>query len=122
MIKSISAGAGLSVSGSTNSLPYINMSIPSAGMMRYNGNSQCIEIYDGTTWLSLYFSNASISLDFDALELLRWVKEYKNREIRVQKLAENDTSVRTALDHVNDAKEKLDIIITLKESKSASTS
>ena len=49
MIKNIIVGPGLQVS--TGSPTYINMSSPSAGMVRYNGNN--MEVYDGVTWIQM---------------------------------------------------------------------
>jgi hypothetical protein len=47
MIKNITT-SDYNIVVSTTSGPYINLSVPSAGMVRYNGSN--MEVYDGAVW------------------------------------------------------------------------
>ena len=55
MIKSLSGGPGVTVNngGTPYAYVYVNMSVPSAGMMRFNGSTSNIEVYDGSVWLTM---------------------------------------------------------------------
>lgn len=110
MIKSATTGWGLQNTGFAPLTPYVNMSNSSAGMIRYNGNNQSIEVYDGTMWYSL---TGTMNLEFttEVKELLDWAKQKREQEQRIQHLADKYPAVK-------DAKEQLDILMTLVEKHS----
>ena len=72
MIKDISTQSPrwMSVYSGSHS-PYISPGSMSAGMMRYNSNTQTIEVYDGNTWLALAGS-ADVSLSPEAQQVMDW--------------------------------------------------
>ena len=70
-----------------HSAPYINMSNPSAGMMRYNGNNCSMEVYDGSTWMMLS-SGASVDLSSDSKAALEWAKAKMREEARLDELCQ----------------------------------
>ena len=60
MIRNITGGYGIHVSGSVYNAPYIDTTRASAGMVRYtNGN---LEVYDGSSWLPLQSSYPQVEL------------------------------------------------------------
>ena len=67
--------------------PYINMSAPSAGMMRYNGNNSSMEVYDGSTWMMLT-SGASVDLSSDSKAALEWATAKMREEARLDELCQ----------------------------------
>lgn len=71
MIASLNCGGGVTVTGGANG-PYVDMSRPSAGMVRYNGNN--MEVYDGHNWLSIS-THASVQLDPDVQRILEWAQK-----------------------------------------------
>ena len=72
MIKSLNSSSPLVyVSNQSHFAPYINMSNPSAGMTRYNGNSNSLEVYDGSTWMQIS-SDVSISVDSRLDTVISW--------------------------------------------------
>ena len=60
----------------------------SAGMMRYNSNTQTIEVYDGNVWLALAGS-ADVSLSPEAQQVMDWaykkMKEDEQLEVLMEK-------------------------------------
>ena len=104
MIKNIIVGPGLQVS--TGSPTYINMSSPSAGMVRYNGNN--MEVYDGVTWIQMS-NTVTMSLDYHTLELLDWARKKRDEEIQIEKLKYNP-AIADLLKQKADIDEKIKIV------------
>jgi hypothetical protein len=113
MIKTINAGAGIRISNGYASTTYVNMSNPSAGMVRYNGNSNNLEVYDGSSWMTLNGAYPIIELDSDVLGVINWAKEKMNKEAKLQELAKTNATVADALTAFETAQEQLDIVATL---------
>ena len=113
MIKSITGGPGLFVSNGSPGGSYINMSNPSAGMMRYNGSTQSIEIYDGAGWQPMSYGHATVQLDSYTLELLAWAREKKKEEDERIKLAQSSPAIKDLLKQIEEKEEQLKIVQTL---------
>jgi hypothetical protein len=123
MIKDvIGTGPFVQVTGGGGYTPYINMSNPSAGMTRFNGNTQSIEVYDGSSWMILSSSVASVSLTGEAVNILSWAKQKMEDEIMLEKLAREHPAINLALDNVKKAKTQLDAIIILSKEHEQTTS
>lgn len=114
MIKSLSVGRGLTVAGGINAPTYINMSNPSAGMMRYNGNNT--EVYDGSSWLTMQSSHAVIEFDADTLSLLDWARKKREEERILEKLAQEHSSIKDLVDQINQKKEQIKMVQILLKS------
>lgn len=95
MIRNITGGAGIIVSGSTYSAPYINTNMPSAGMVRYNAGN--IEVYDGDSWLIMQSSYPTIELDPETCEILQWARNRMVEEQRMKVLADKHPAVADAV-------------------------
>jgi hypothetical protein len=113
MIKTINAGAGIRIQNGYAPATYVNMSNASAGMIRYNGNSNNMEVYDGSSWMSLTGAYPMIELDGDVLAVVNWAKEKMNKEAKIQELAKTNPTVADALAAFEKAQEQLDIVATL---------
>ena len=113
MIKTINAGAGIRIQGNYVSTTYVNMGNASAGMVRYNGNSTNMEVYDGSSWMTLSTAYPVVELDSDVLAVVNWAKEKMNKEAKIQELAQQNKSVADALEAVEKAQEQLDIVAKL---------
>lgn len=113
MIRTINAGAGIRISNGHASTTYVNMSNPSAGLVRYNGNSNNLEVYDGSSWMTLNGAYPIIELDGDVLGIINWAKEKMNKEAKLLELAQQNKTVADALAVVEKAQEQLDIITKL---------
>lgn len=113
MIKNIIGGSGMTVAGGNSSYPYVNMSNPSAGMVRYNGNNQTFEVYDGSSWLSVTGNYTQIELDNDTKILINWAKAKRAEEEYLKKEAENNPTIKDLINQRNDIDKKITMVKTL---------
>ena len=118
----MSSGPFIQVTGGGNFTPYINMSNHSAGMVRYNGNNNNFEIYDGASWMTLSSNVASIGLNSEALNAITWAKKKMEEEAAVEKLAREHPAINIALDNLKKAKIQLDATIILSKEHDQTTS
>lgn len=88
-IKSISGGVGVVVNGGTPAYPVIDMKEVSAGLVRYNTDH--LEVFDGTAWKPLGWSDCNIDLSNPAIDLLSWV-----REKMVEEQSKDTTSIMSS--------------------------
>ena len=107
--------------GSTNN-PYFSMSAPSAGMLRYNGDNSNFEVYDGSSWRSMYGTSASISMNPDAEKAIDWALKQMEREKEWYELASNNEAVRIALEQLEQAKTRLELTTILAKEYEQTTS
>ena len=123
MIKEvIGSGPFVNVSGGSNFTPYINMSNVSAGMTRWNGNTNNFEVYDGSTWMTLSSNVASVGLNNDAVSAITWALKKMAEEADLEKLAREHPAINIALDNLKKAKIQLDATIILSKEHDTSTS
>jgi hypothetical protein len=127
MITSVTANNASSflyVTTGGSSMPYMNMSAPSTGMMRYNGNNQCIEVYDGGSniWMQLYGKTVDININGESIAALEWAKKQMREESEWEKLAVTNEAVKIALENMKKAKQQLDITAKLVKDHNETTS
>jgi hypothetical protein len=109
MIGSIYSGSSsIQVSGGSSST-YINgfSGAQGVGNMRFNTSSQKTEVFDGTNWVTLNMSTASVSLSGEAESLLEWARQKRNEELALERLSETNPTIK---DLVNQIKQKQDQI------------
>jgi hypothetical protein len=119
-----SASSLLYVSTGGASMPYINMNAPSSGMMRYNGNNQCMEVYDGSSnvWLQLHGKSVDINVNGDAIAAVEWAKKQMREDMEWEKLAVTNEAVKIALENMKKARQQLDITAKLVKDHNETTS
>jgi hypothetical protein len=116
MIKSISSSSPfLSISGGNPGSTYIGnySNAPGVGNMRYNPNSQNIEVFDGSTWIILSAHHANINLSDEAASLLQWAKKKMLEEAERNKLAETNPAIKDLMNQIKDKEEQLRVVQTL---------
>ena len=116
MIKSISTTSPyISVSGGNPGSTYIGnySNSPGVGNMRYNPNSQNIEVYDGNTWIILSAHHSTISLTPDAVSLLEWARQKRDQEREIERLAETSPVIKDLITQIKDKEEQIKIVQTL---------
>ena len=117
MISNISATGNplLWISSGGSSMPYINMQAPSSGMMRYNGNNQSIEVFDGSSnvWLQMQGKNVDIQLSGEVQAVVNWSRTRMAEELEWEKLAKTNDAVKIALENMKKAKQQLNITAKL---------
>jgi len=106
-------GRHMYVHGGYDSTPYVNMSNPSAGMVRFNGTSKNFEVYDGNSWMSLIGSIATVGMNPAAESAIDWAMEKMSEEQELLELARKSKSVTIALENLNKAKAELELIAIL---------
>lgn len=111
MIRNLTAGPGIHVSNNSSSSPYINISNPSAGMVRYNGSS--FEVYDGSSWLIMSSSYPQIELDNWTMGAVQWARQKMDEEQRMKELAAKHPAVADALAAKDRAEEAVRIAVAL---------
>jgi hypothetical protein len=112
------------VSSGGSNMPHINMNAPSSGMMRWNGNNNCIEVFDGSMnlWQQMYGKTADIQISGDVLLTVNWAKKKIAEEMEWEKLAETNDAVKIALENMKKAKQQLDITAKLVKEHNESAS
>jgi len=115
MIKSIhSSNPFLTISGGNPGSTYIgNFNGTGVGNMRYNPNSQNIEVYDGSTWIILSAHHATINLNDEAVSLLEWARKKRDEEIEMEKLAQTNPAIKDLVTQIKDKQEQIKVVQTL---------
>ena len=113
MIKGLQGISGLTVSGGNTTVPYVNQNItnPMQGMIRVWGSD--MQVFDGSSWMNMATSYATVGLDQDTQNILQWVRSKQRQEIELLELATKNEAVRIALENVKEAQEQLTIIAHL---------
>jgi hypothetical protein len=126
MITTITATGNslLWVSSGGSNMPYINMNAPSSGMMRWNGNTNCIEVFDGSMnlWQQMYGKTADIQLSPQIQAVVSWANQKMAEESEWEKLAKTNDAVKIALENMKNAKQQLDITAKLVKDHNETTS
>jgi hypothetical protein len=115
MIKSIhSSSPFLYISGGNPGSTYIgNFNGTGVGNMRYNPNSQNIEVYDGSTWIILSAHHATINLSEQTVSLLEWAQQKRDEEIEIEKLAQTNPAIKDLVTQIKDKQEQIKVVQTL---------
>lgn len=113
-VRSITGGVGINLSGgSMTGAPYINMNAPSAGIMRYNGNGNNVEVYDGTTWHIMHSSHVQVSLDNHTYELLSWASKKRDEERELERQAADNPTIKDLANKVKLYQDQIKMVQTL---------
>jgi len=115
MINSLhSSSPFIHVAGGTPQKTYIGHGNgPGVGNMRYNPSSNNIEVSDGTSWIAMYSSSATIGLDGNTINILKWAEKKMLEEAERKKLAETNPTIRDLMNHINQKEEQLSIVLAL---------
>lgn len=115
MIKGITGSSSVIVNGGSFSMPYINSSMPSAGMVRYKDNN--LEVYDGNSWLTMYGGHVNIDLSPDVQSVINWAKTKMAEEACIRDLAAKHPTVADAIAAREHADEAVRIAAALCDTK-----
>ena len=121
MINGISGVNNVVVHGGSSFMPYVNMSNHSAGMVRYNGSNQSIEVYDGAGWLQIVSNHASIDLSGTANAAITWALAKMSEEAQLERLSAEHPAVKAAYENMKRAAEQLKTTIILSKDEQATT-
>ena len=113
MIKGLMGGAGVQVSGGSTSIPYVNMSQgsqgnPMQGMMRINGSD--IQVFDGSSWINLSSSYATVELNGDTQAILQWAREQRDKQFKREQLIKDNPALQKAMEAIERAEANFDLL------------
>ena len=110
MLKGLTGGKGTVVNNGSSSWPYIssNSNNPIHGMLRLNGSD--LQVFDGSTWLNMSSSWASVELDADTHSLLEWARLERTKQKVMAERIEQNPALKKAYEAVVRAQENFDIL------------
>lgn len=120
MIKGITGGRNLIVTGGSTSAPYINTYSNQLGVgnLRFNSSTQNIEVFDGNGWIAMSSSYAQVELTPEVNEILDWARQERQQQREYAELAKKHPGIADAMESVKDAKLKLrELAILCQESE-----
>lgn len=92
---------------------YIGNNGPAAGMVRYNTNTQGLEIFDGVSWTSYVENQQEISTTGETDLLLSWVRKKMIEETEIEKLSQENPAVAAAYENFKKSADQLKTTIIL---------
>ena len=114
MIKSIHSNSPfITVSGGNPGSTYIgnySNNAPGVGNMRYNPNSQTIEVYDGSTWIILSAHHTNINLSDDAVSVLEWARKIRDEDLERERLVQTNPVIKDLVNQIKDKEEQIKIV------------
>jgi ABC-type histidine transport system ATPase subunit len=110
MIKGLMGVSGITVSGGDTSLRYVNSNSqnPMQGMIRVNGAN--LEVFEGTGWMSMSTSYATVSLDQEILDVIQWARTQRTMALNRMTLAQNNPALLKALEAVKRAEDNFELL------------
>jgi hypothetical protein len=117
MLNGINTGGRyLTVTGG-NSAPYVPKNYSGStfmqGDMRYDLESQCMKVFDGSSWQSMVGSFATVELTYEAESLLDWARKKKDEEQLLEKQAEENPAIKDLVDQIKLKQEQIKMVQTL---------
>jgi hypothetical protein len=121
MIKGLMGTSGITVSGGDTSLRYVNSNSqnPMQGMLRVNGSN--LEVFEGTSWMSMSTSYATVSLDQETQDVIQWARAQRTMALNRMTLAQNNPALMKALEAVKRAEDNFEILAKFVEHDTLST-
>lgn len=113
MIKGLIGSSNVVVSGGNTSVPYINsnMNNPIQGMIRVSGSD--MQVFDGSSWIVMNTSYATVDLSPDAQSLLQWAREQRTKEVERKSRIKKNPALQKAWENIQRAEDNFDLIDAL---------
>jgi hypothetical protein len=110
MIKGLMGTCGVTVSAGNTTVPYINQnhSNPMQGMIRIWGSD--MQVFDGTAWMTLSTSYATVTLDQDILDIIQWARTQRQLELNRATLIKNNPALQKAQEAIERAEENFELL------------
>jgi hypothetical protein len=94
MIRGVTGGAHIIVANGYESKPYISPDAQSAGMVRYNSNMDCLEVYDGMNWQTIGNAVPTVELSPLARQAVDWAVRKQREEDELEALMKKHPGLR----------------------------
>ena len=103
-------GGGVNVQGGSVSFPYVpmNNNNPIQGMVRING--QDMQVFDGSSWITMGTSYATIELNGETQVLLQWAREQRDKQQARERRVLNNPALKKAYEAIERAEANYDIL------------
>jgi hypothetical protein len=113
MINGLMGGSSVIVNGGNTSVPYVNQnsSNPMQGMVRIWGSD--MQVFDGSAWITMTTSYATVDLTPDAQSLLQWAREHRDKQLKREERIKNNPGLQKAWENIKRAEENFDLIDAL---------
>ena len=110
MIKGLMGTCGVTVSAGNTTVPYINQnhSNPMQGMIRIWGSD--MQVFDGSAWMNLSTSYATVTLDQDILDIIQWARTQRQLELNRATLIKNNPALKKAHEAIERAEENFELL------------
>jgi hypothetical protein len=86
----------------------MNSNNPIQGMLRLN--NQDMQVFDGSSWITVGASYASVDLDADTQGLLEWARTERSKQAVREERIRNNTALRKAYEAIQRAEANFDIL------------
>ena len=115
MITSITTiGKYVEVNYSTGSNHIVNPSgAQGVGNLRFNTNTQTMEVYDGNMWRPLNVNNPRLGLTPDAEAILDWARKKRDEEIEIDLLAAANPTIKDLLEQIKEKEDQIQMVMNL---------
>lgn len=103
MIKGITqSGRFVTVNNGNPSSLYMNSysGQTMVGQIRWNPNTQNLEVYDGNAWMSMPSTFPSVGLTWDAERAIEWAIKKQNEELELDELCKKHPAVAEAYERL----------------------
>lgn len=94
MIDYVIGGEYLNVVSNKGAVPYINQTQPITGMVSYDGSSQSMKVFDGSSWQTVGGGQATVNLNQNAITILKWAEQKMFEEQELLALCEKHPSIK----------------------------
>lgn len=94
MIDYVIGGEYLNVVSNKGATPYINQTQPITGMVSYDGSSQSMKVFDGSSWQTVGGGQATVNLAPNAIAILKWAEQKMFEEQELLALCEKHPSIK----------------------------
>ena len=92
------------------------------GDLRFNTNTQNLEVYDGQIWRELNTSHASVGLTPEAEMTLDWATRKRNEELALEQLAKTNPTIGDLVNQKKELDDKIKMVqILMKEETKVGT-
>ena len=110
MIKGLMGEKGIVVGSGNTSVPYVNQnqSNPMQGMIRVWGTD--MQVFDGSAWMHMTTSYATVSLDQETQDLLMWAKAQRQMALNRITIAQNNPALMKALEKLKKAENNFELL------------
>lgn len=114
MIKGLTtSGRYTVVSAGNTSVPYVNQNIsnPIQGMLRISGSD--MQVFDGTSWIVMNTSYATVGLTGEAESLLDWARKKRDEETFLESLAKTNPTIKDLVGQIKQKEEQIEMVMIL---------